>query len=66
VLIAGIIVLLVALSDFVIAGVVARKHARSTGGLGGGEPPPLTLILRRSGAATALVGAVLVIVGLAS
>jgi hypothetical protein len=65
VLIVGIVFVVVGISDFVIAALVARNQAASTGGLGV-EPSPVTRILRRSGALTVVVGAVLIVVGLAS
>jgi hypothetical protein len=63
-LIVGIVFLAVGVSDFLIAGVVARREATSTGGLGA-EPSAVSRILRRSGAVTVLIGVVLVAVGLA-
>jgi hypothetical protein len=66
VLIAGIIIVAVGISDFVIAGLIARRETAGTGGLGRAAPPRLTLILRRSGAVTIAVGVVLIVIGLAS
>jgi uncharacterized membrane protein YphA (DoxX/SURF4 family) len=63
-LIVGIVFVVVGISDFLIAGLVARKQSSSTGGLGA-EPPPVSRILRRSGAVTVLIGVVLVVIGLA-
>jgi hypothetical protein len=63
-LIVGIVFLVVGISDFVIAGLLARRQASSTGGLGA-EPPAVSRILRRSGAVTALIGVVFVVLGLA-
>ena len=63
-LIVGIVLLAVGVWDFLIAGVVARREATPTGGLGA-EPSAVSCILRRSGAVTVLIGVVLVVVGLA-
>lgn len=65
-LIAGIVILVVGISDFVIASVLARSQAAKSSGLGGADPSPVPAILRRSGAAAVVVGAVLIVVGLAS
>jgi hypothetical protein len=65
VLIAGIIVVVVGITDFFIAGLIARRETAGTGGLGA-EPPRVALILRRSGALTIAVGVVLIVIGLAS
>jgi len=66
VLIVGIVILAVGISDFVIAAVLTRSQTAGSGGLGGSQPSPVTMILRRSGAVAVVVGAVLVVVGLAS
>ena len=63
-LLIGLIILVVGISDFVIAAVLARQQAAATGGLGASEPQPVVRILRRSGAVTVLLGAVLTLVGL--
>ena len=64
-LLIGIFVLAVGVSDFVIAAVLSRTHATTGSGLGpGAQPPPAARILRRTGAVTVLVGAVLVVIGL--
>ena len=63
-LIVGIVVLLVGISDFVIAGVLVRKSAGSSG-LGNAEPPPVVRVLQRSGMVTVAAGIVLVVIGLA-
>jgi hypothetical protein len=63
VLIVGIVILAVGIMDFVIAAMLVRSQTASTGGLGA-EPPPVTRILRRSGAVTLVLGVVLVVVGL--
>ena len=64
-LIVGIVILAVGIADFVVAAVLTRQAAGSSG-LGGAPPSPVIQILRRSGAVAVAVGAVLVIVGLAS
>jgi hypothetical protein len=64
VLIVGLVILAVGISDFVIAAVLARQQAAATGGLGASEPPPVVRILRRSGAVTVALGVVLTLVGL--
>jgi uncharacterized membrane protein HdeD (DUF308 family) len=64
-LIVGIVFVVVGISDFAIAALLARSQAASTGGLGA-EPPAVSRMLRRAGAVTVLVGAVLILVGLAS
>ncbi len=63
-LIVGIVILAVGISDFVIAAMLARSHAASAGGLGDTQPSPAVRILRRSGAVTLVLGVVLVVVGL--
>ncbi len=63
-LIVGIVVLLVGISDFVIAGVLVRKSAGSSG-LGNADPPAVVRILQRSGMVTVAAGIVLVVIGLA-
>ena len=65
-LIAGIVILLVGVSDLVIAAVLARNHAARSGGLGGADPSPVPGILRSTGAAAIVVGAVLIVIGLLS
>lgn len=65
-LIAGIIIVVVGISDFVIATLLARRETAGTGGLGGAQPPRVAFILRRSGALTIAVGVVLIVIGLAS
>jgi hypothetical protein len=64
VLIFGIILALVGVSDLVIAALVTRKATAGSGGLGA-EPPPLAGYLRRFGAMSIAVGLVLVAIGLA-
>jgi hypothetical protein len=64
VLIVGLVILAVGISDFVIAAVLARQQAAATGGLGASEPQPVVRILRRSGAVTVALGVVLTLVGL--
>ena len=62
-LLVGIFVLVVGISDFAIAAVLARGHAAPTGGLTA-EQPPASRVLRRTGAFTVAIGAVLILAGL--
>jgi hypothetical protein len=64
-LLVGIFVFVVGLSDFAIAAVLTRGHAASTGGLGA-DQPPVSRVLRRTGVITVVIGAVLILVGLVS
>jgi hypothetical protein len=63
-LIVGIFLIVVGISDFAVAAVLARQQASTTGGLGASAPPPAARILRGTGALTLLIGAVLTIVAL--
>jgi hypothetical protein len=63
-LVVGLFLIVVGISDFVVAAVLARQQASATGGLGAPEPPPAARILRGTGAVTVLVGVVLTIVAL--
>lgn len=67
-LIVGIALIVVGISDYAIAGLLARNQAAGApGGLGSrAEPPPAARILRLTGALTVVVGVVLVAIGLAS
>ena len=58
-------ILVVGIADFIVAAVLTRQSTTSSG-LGGAPPSPVVQILRRSGAVTVVLGAVLVIIGLAS
>ncbi len=62
-LIVGIVVLVVGISDFMIAGVLMRQNAGASG-LGNTDPPAVVRILRRSGMVTVAAGIVLVVIGL--
>lgn len=62
-LVVGIFVLVVGISDFGIAAVHARGHAASSGGLGA-DQPPVSRMLRRTGVITVAIGLVLILVGL--
>jgi hypothetical protein len=64
-LIAGIILLVGGIADYVVAGVLARSGSAATGGLAA-EPNPAVVILRRAGVAAVLVGVVLIVAGLAT
>jgi len=63
-LIVGIFLIVVGISDFVVAAVLARQQTSATGGLGAPEPPPVSRMLRRTGATIVVIGVVLAIVGL--
>jgi hypothetical protein len=65
-LILGVAFLVFGISDLVVAGVLARKEAAATGGLGGAEAPVAARVLKLSGLATLVAGVVLVVIGLAS
>jgi hypothetical protein len=62
-LVVGIFVLIVGISDFGIAAVHARGHAASSSGVGAGQPP-VSRMLRRTGVITVAIGLVLILVGL--
>jgi hypothetical protein len=64
VLVIGIFLIVVGISDFGIAALLARQQASATGGLGASEPPPAARILRGTGVLTVIIGAVFVVVGL--
>jgi hypothetical protein len=63
-LIVGIFLIVVGISDFGVAALLARQQAPASGGLGAPEPPPAVRILRGTGALTVVIGVVLAIVGL--
>jgi hypothetical protein len=65
-LILGLVLLFVGISDFVLAGLLARQRGAASGGLGASDAPPASRILRRTGTVTLVVGAILVVLGLAS
>jgi hypothetical protein len=66
-LIVGIALIVVGLSDFVVARVLTRQQTAGTSGLGAAaEPPPAARILRGTGALTVVVGVVLTVVALVS
>jgi hypothetical protein len=62
-LILGILLLAFGISDLVVAALLARREAASTGGLGA-ETPVAARILRLTGLATVAAGAVLTVIGL--
>ena len=62
-LIVGIFLIVVGISDFVVAAVLARQQASTTGGLGASQPA-VSRMLRRTGAMIVAVGVVLAIIGL--
>jgi hypothetical protein len=64
-LIIGLALIAVGISDFVIARLLTRQQTAGSSGLGGAaEPPPAARILRGTGAVTALIGVVLTVVAL--
>ena len=67
-LVVGIVVIVVGISDIGIAALIARNQAAGApGGLGtSAEPPAISRILRLTGALTVAVGVVLAGVGLAT
>ena len=65
-LVIGIFLIVVGISDFGIAKVLDRQHASATGGLGEDRSPAVGRMLRRTGVITLVSGAVFVVVGLLS
>jgi hypothetical protein len=65
-LVVGIFLIVVGISDFAVAALLARQQASASGGLGAPEPPPAARILRGTGAVTVVIGAVLTVVALLS
>ncbi len=67
VLLVGVILVVVGLSDFGAAAVIQRQHRQADpGGLGGSEPAtPVVRLLRLIGLGTVVIGAVLIVVGAA-
>jgi hypothetical protein len=66
-LIIGLALIAVGISDFVVARILVRQQTAASSGLGGAaEPPPAARILRGTGAVTAVVGVVLTVVALVS
>ena len=65
-LVIGIVIIAVGLSDIGIAALIARNQAAGApGGLGSSaEPPAISRILRLTGAVTVVIGVVLAAVGL--
>ena len=64
-LLVGVLLIAFGISDFVVAGLLSRREAESTGGLGA-ETPAASRILRATGMLTIVVGAVLAVIGLVS
>jgi hypothetical protein len=62
-LIVGIFLIVVGISDFGVAALLARQQAASSGGLGAQEPAAAR-ILRGTGALTLLIGVVLTVIAL--
>ena len=62
-LILGLVIVLVGISDLVIAAVYARREAAADGGLGG-QPSPFVGVLKRTGMITIAVGIVVAVIGL--
>ena len=65
-LVVGIFLIVVGISDFGVAALLSRQQASATGGLGAAEPPPAARILRGTGAITVVIGVVLTVVALVS
>ncbi len=65
-LIVGIFLIVVGISDFGIAALLGRQQASATGGLGASEQPPAARMLRRTGVLTIAIGVVLAVIGLVS
>jgi hypothetical protein len=63
-LVIGIILVVVGISDFAVAGYIERQQATANPGGLEGEANPVPRLLRMVGIATALAGAVLVVIGL--
>ncbi len=63
-LVVGIFLIVVGISDFGVAALLARQQASETSGLGAPQPPPAARILRGTGVLTVVIGAVFVVVGL--
>ena len=63
-LIVGIFLIVVGISDFVIAAVLTRQQTPAGSGLGAPQQPVAARVLRRTGALTLVIGVVLAIVGL--
>jgi hypothetical protein len=63
-LIVGIFLIVVGISDFAIAALLTRQHAPAGSGLGDAQPPVAARMLRRTGVLTLIIGVVLAVVGL--
>lgn len=63
-LIVGLFLIVVGISDFVIAALLTRQQTSPTGGLGAQQQPVAARVLRRTGALTIAIGVVLAVVGL--
>jgi hypothetical protein len=62
----GVILVVVGLSDFGVAAVMRMQQRQSDpGGLGQAEPTPVARLLRMIGLGTVVIGAVLIVIGLA-
>jgi len=66
VLIIGIFLIVVGISDFGIAMLLERQQAPADGGLGDRRPSSVGRMLRRTGVITIVIGAVFLIIGLVS
>ena len=63
----GVILVVVGISDFGAAAVIQAQQRRSNpGGLGPDERAPVVRLLRMIGLGTVVIGAVLIVVGLAA
>jgi len=63
-LIIGLALIAVGISDFFVAKLLVRQQAAGSSGLGAPAEPPAARILRGTGAVTALIGVVLTVVAL--
>ena len=65
-LIIGIFLIVVGISDFGIAMLLERQQASADGGLGDRRPNSVGRMLRRTGVITIAIGAVFLVIGLVS
>ena len=66
-LIVGIILVVAGICDLIAAGLIERKQATSTAGLGDADPQAAApTLIRRIGYGTIVIGLVLIVIGLVS
>jgi hypothetical protein len=63
-LIIGLALIAVGISDFVVARILTRQQTATSSGLGAPEAPPAARILRGTGALTLAIGVVLTVIAL--